>query len=301
MSTKILLGLSLPFLLCAQEPNPTQSAENKSVHTEIPAPIYRVNVVARTTKAINYGHGAERTKVGLQGTVLLPEARGEARIEPSTGAVEVKAKLENLASPDRFGRQYLTYVMWAITPEGRATNLGEIVTDPDNDGKLKTATELQTFALVVTAEPYYAVTQPSDVVVMENVILPDTQGRIQTVDARYELLHRGEYTLDVAAAEDSAEDSAQPMVSRKEYEALLALYQAQNAIQLAEAAGAGDHAAEMLAKAETRLSDAQAIYERKPKNETVVTLAREATQTAEDARLVALRRQSGNASGAAER
>jgi hypothetical protein len=277
--------------LGAQEPNPMQRERGGSAEEAGNPPIYRVNVVARTTKAVNYGFNSRPTRVGLEGTVLLPGAEGEARIEASRGAVIVKAKLKNLPSPERFGRQYLTYVLWAITPEGRATNLGEIVTNGGNDGKLRTATELQTFALIVTAEPYYSVTQPSDVVVMENVIVPgETTGRIQTVDARYELLRRGEVTLDLSAAR-RADSANRPQVSMKEYESLLALYQAKNAIQLAAAAGASDHAPGILAKAQTRLTDAEAIYERSPKSGTIVTLAREATQAAEDARLVALRRE----------
>jgi hypothetical protein len=177
-----------------------------------------------------------------------------------------------------------------MTPQGRATNLGEIVTNEDNEGTLKTASELQTFALLVTAEPYYAVTQPSNVVVMENVIRPDTTGRIQTVDAKYELLRRGEYTLDLNAAEQT-EKADRPKVSLKEYKALLALYQARNAIQLAEFEGAADHAPDILARATMRLTDAEAIHQRHPKeNRTVVTLAREATQAAEDARLVTIRK-----------
>ncbi len=295
MRTQILLGIFFAALLGAQESNPMQRTDNTGVHDGAGTPIYKINVVGRTTKAVNYGHEGRPTKIGLKGTVLLPEAKGEARVETSHGAVEVKANIENLAPPDRFGRQYLTYVLWAITPEGRPTNLGEIVANEDNEAKVKTATELQTFALIVTAEPYFAVTQPSDVVVMENVIRPDTEGRIETVDARYELLHRGEYTLDVPAAQEAVE-AARPKVSMKEYESLLALYQAQNAIQLARVVGAEEHAQAILAKATTRLNDARAIYERRPKDATVVTLARAAAQAAEDARLVAIRSQSGDSS-----
>ena len=54
-------------------------------------------------------------------------------------------------------------------------------------------TELQVFGLVVTAEPYFAVSRPSDVVVMENVVRPDTVGKIEVIDAKYELLQRGQY------------------------------------------------------------------------------------------------------------
>lgn len=291
MRRTLLLGLSIVAMLAAQEPNPMQRLEGASQAPTVRSPIYHVNVVARTTKAVNYGHRGEPTTVGLEGTVLLPDAEGKARVENKNGAILIKAKFDNLTSPQqRFGARYLTYVLWAITPEGRATSLGEIVTDGDNEGKLKTASELQSFALVVTAEPYYSVTQPSDVVVMENVIGPETSGRIETVDAQYELLRRGSgYTLDVDAAE-RARSEPRRQVSTKEYESLLAIYEAQNAIQMAQVEGAANHAPEILAKAETRLTDARSIYEREPKSKTVVTLAREAAQTAEDARLVAMRK-----------
>jgi hypothetical protein len=293
MVTKVLPATLLAFLLGAQEPNPMQRFGE--MRRETIAPIYRINVVARTVKAVNYSRGSGPTKIGLSGTVLMPDASGEARIKPEPGAVQVQAQFKNLTGPERFGPQYLTYVLWAITPEGRATNLGEILTDGSNRGRLKTSSPLQTFALIVTAEPYYAVTQPSDVVVVENVIRPDTAGRIQTVDARYELLRRGEFTLDVGAARQ-AEDAERPKVPLEEYNALLALYQAKNAVQLAQAEGAANHAPEIVAKAEARLVDAEAFYARNPGNKAVVTLAREATQAAEDARLVALRKESGRES-----
>lgn len=289
MRLTTLIGITCACALGAQEPNPTQRAGENAASTGSPTPIYRVNVVAHTTKAVNYGHRSAPTKIDFEGTVLLPHSKGEAQVRPNSGAVEIRAKFRDLEPPHRFGRQYLTYVLWAITPEGRATNLGEILADDDNDGKLQTATELQTFALMVTAEPYFAVTQPSDVVVMENVIRPDTLGRIQTVDAKYELLKRGEYTFDVGAANRS-EQTGTPKVSMKEYEALLGLYQARNAVQMAKAEGAAEHAGEALRKAEQTLSQAQAQYDSDPESKRVVTLAREAAQMAEDARLITLRR-----------
>ncbi|MCW5977054.1 MAG: hypothetical protein KIT09_03215 [Bryobacteraceae bacterium] len=295
MSLKILVGLGLAFgcLLPAQEPNPTQKLDEAPAVTTGSSPIYRVNVVSHTTKAVNYGHRASPTEIDMAGTVLMPAAGGEARIRPNRGAVEIEARLNRLDAPQRFGGEYLTYVLWAITPEGRATNLGEIVTDHKDRAKLKTATELQAFALIVTAEPYFAVTQPSDVVVMENAIRPDTRGRIETVDARYELLKRSGYTMDMAAARNG-DASAANKVSMKEYESLLALYQGRNAVQLAKANQAATYAGETLAKAEARLQQAETAYARNPEGELVVTAARQAAQIAEDARIIALRKQEAN-------
>jgi hypothetical protein len=286
MRKHVILALFATAVLAAQNPSASSSA------VEVPAggvPIYNVNVVARTTKAINYHHRSGPTRVGFAGTVLLPEAAGEAKVESQKGAVQIKAEFKNLEPPTRFGRQYLTYVLWAITPEGRPRNLGEILTNHKNKAELTTTSEVQAFALVVTAEPYYAVTEPSDVVVMENVILPETAGKIQTVDAKFELLKRGSYTYDKSQA-----DALQPAgekISVDRYEALLEVYQAKNAVQLAKAQGADKHAPGSIRQAEQLLREAEAQYASKQKSRVVVSTARQATQTAEDARLIALRKQ----------
>ena len=277
--------------LAAQEANPTQQLEPHAAPGPA-SPLYHVDVVAKSTKAVNYGHRSAPTKIDFAGTVLQPDAKGEARIKARRGVVCDRGESSRISSaPQSFGGQYLTYVLWAITPDGRATNLGEVITDSGDDGKLETATELQSFALILTAEPYYAVTHPSDVVVMENALRPDTIGRVQTVDASYELLKRGRYTFDVDAASREQERPARK-VSQREYESLVELYQARNAVQLAQAGGAEMHSPDALARARAKLALAERQYEDKPKSREVVTLAREATQTAEDARLIAARRAS---------
>src|SRR5439155_18457957 len=139
-------------------------------------PIYRVNVVSRTAKAVNYRHRSGSTKVNFQGTALMPSAKGDARVDSKQGYLEIDAHFNDMDAPSKFGREYLTYVLWAVTPEGRPKNLGEVVLNGTTHSKLDVTTELQAFGLIVTAEPYFAVTMPSDVVVMENIIRRDTQG-----------------------------------------------------------------------------------------------------------------------------
>ncbi len=278
------------FLACyaaAQAPAPSASLREGSAN-RVSEPLYRVTVVSRTTKAINYGHLAAATKVGLKGTVLMPEAQGEARVESQRGAVEIEAKVNHLESPTRFGPQYLTYVLWAISPEGRPVNLGEIVTNPSDKAKIKVSTDLQAFALIVTAEPYFSVMQPSDVVVMENVVQPGTLGKVQEMDAKYELLPRGHFTYDTRAPSATLTGTK---VSMSEYEALVAIYQAQNAIQIARAAGADTYAAGTLQKAEQLYQQAVDLQAQKPSSRQIVTTAREAAQTAEDARAISSRKQ----------
>src|SRR6202171_506112 len=181
----------------AQAPNPSQTSPALTAAV----PIYRITVVARTTKAINYNHRSGSTKIGFRGTALMPEARGEAKMESKQGVIKMDVDMEKLGPATQFGQEYLTYVMWAITPEGRATNVGEVLVNHGGKTKLDATTELQSFGLIVTAEPYFAVTQPSDVVVMENVVRNDTTGTIEEVDAKYELLQRGQYVLNVKPAE----------------------------------------------------------------------------------------------------
>src|ERR1700685_3326531 len=163
-------------------------------------PIYKVTVVEHTTRAINYQHRSGSTEVDFRGTDLMPQARGEVNVNSKQGRIEIKMHVEKMNSPGQYGPEYLTYVLWAITPEGRPKNLGEVLLD-GNDSKLDVTTDLQTFGLIVTAEPYFAVTQPSDVVVMENVVRNDTEGTIETIDAKYELLQRGQYVVNVSRAE----------------------------------------------------------------------------------------------------
>jgi outer membrane protein OmpA-like peptidoglycan-associated protein len=265
----------------AQQPaNPTQVQVQRSGDN----PLYRitVNVVERTTKAINYRHHSGSTKVDFRGTALLPEARGEAKVESKQGYIEIEVEFDNLQGATRYGPEYLTYVMWAITPEGRATNLGEVILN-GTKSKLNVTTELQAFGLIVTAEPYFAVSQPSDVVVMENFVRKDTLGKIEEIDAKYELLQRGQYAVNVQPSE------LKPISLDKDTP--LDLHEARNALRIARWAGADKDAADSFQKAEKALQQAEAYKARKAGNKPVAMTAREAVQTAEDARLIALKRQ----------
>jgi hypothetical protein len=279
-----LVSLLFLGLAAAQVSNPAREpSTNHDNHG--PQPIYRVEVVARTVKAVNYGHRTVPTKVDLKGTVLAPEARGEARVESKRGAVEIDVQVSRLDPPSRFGNEYLTYVLWAITPEGRSTNIGELVLDPGDKGKLKVSSDLQAFALIVTAEPYFAVTQPGDVVVMENVIRPDTVGKVEEVAAKYELMPRGHYTY-VRPPREAAPALTGKKMSMDQYEALLAIYQALNAIQIARAAGADREAGETMRKAEQLYENARNLQARNGASRDVVMTARQSAQTAEDARAI---------------
>lgn len=250
-----------------------QSQQNQS------SPLYRVTVMAQSTKAINYRHLNGATKIDFRGTVLLPLAHGEANVEVKRGAIRVQAKFDKLQPATRFGSEYLTYVLWAVSPEGRADNLGEILLD-GSKGKLDVTSQLQAFALIVTAEPYFAVTQPSQVVVLENAVRPDTVGDIEQVDAKFELLQRGQYSYVDTNAQPSALDPHLP----------LGLYEARNAVNIAHALGADHYAADSYQKAVQLLTQAEDYQAHKSERKQVEMAAREAVQTAEDARAITAKR-----------
>jgi flagellar motor protein MotB len=255
-----------------------------------PQPIYRVTVISRSLQAVNYEHRGGPTPIDFRGTVLLPDVKGSAIIESHRGSVSIDAKLEHLAPPTRFGREYLTYVLWAISPEGRPRNLGEILVDSSNKAHVKVTSDMQAFGMMVTAEPYYSVTLPSDVVVAENVVRPDTIGTREEVSARYELLPRGQYTMTIQPGQLHSPGPETGKLSYDRYEAVLELYQAENAVQIAQSLGAGQLAPESYNKAVTLLSQAQDMTARKMDTHAIVSAAREATQMAEDARTIAVKR-----------
>src|SRR5882724_174269 len=157
-------------------------------------PIYQVTVTERTVKAVNYEYRRGPTRIDFRGTILLPDAKGDAVVESKAGRADISVKFDRVLAPSRYGGEYLTYVLWAITPEGHAKNLGEVLADGGDHARLHVTTDLQAFGMIVTAEPYSAVRQPSDVVVMENEIRPDTAGKVEVIQAKYELLPRGQYT-----------------------------------------------------------------------------------------------------------
>ncbi|MBV9037649.1 MAG: OmpA family protein [Acidobacteriaceae bacterium] len=277
-----VLALLLPFGLLGQEPNPTQSA-NAPAAANNPNPIFRVQVTSRSVQAVSYRNRSGWTKVDFQGTSIAPQAKGTAEVNSRLGHMEVKIDVKKLPSPRTFGSEFLTYVLWAITPDGHAANLGEVVPDPDGSYKATVTTELQSFGLIIAAEPYFAVRQPSDVVVMENVVRQDTRGKYEVIDAKYELLKRGQYNYQVP-------ESQQHPIPEPDKKSPLWLYEAMNAVQIAQYAKADQYGGDTYQNAVKLLQQAQDYKERKQWNPSIMT-AKEAVQKAEDARIISLRKQ----------
>jgi outer membrane protein OmpA-like peptidoglycan-associated protein len=278
MKTPVLILLAFGPLF-AQIPNPTQNQQTP-VATGQPMPIFRVTVVSRTIKAVNYHHRTGTTHVDFRGTALMPAARGEANVASQMGSTKIETALQHMTPANQFGPEYMTYVLWGITPEGRANNLGEVVLEGDH-AKLLSTTDLQTFGLMVTAEPYFAVTQPSDVVVAENFMRNDTSGTIEQVDAKFELLQRGQYVMDRADYKPVKINPKGP----------LQLSEAENAVEIARLAGAEKYAADSFQKATIDLQNAEGFLNGKSHDrKESETNAREAAQMAEDARIITFRK-----------
>src|SRR5271168_532715 len=254
-----------------------------------PVPIYHVTVTERTVKAINYQYRSGPTMIDFRGTVLMPKAKGEATVESKQGRSEIDVRFDSLVEPSRYGREYLTYVLWALTPDGRPHNIGEVVANGSDKAHLRVTTDYQAFAMIVTAEPYSAVRLPSDVVILENEVRPDTIGKIEQVEARYELMPRGQYSFQVPDKSQTAANG--PKVSMRKYEELSELYQAQNALAVAHNAKAEQYAPNTFAKADRLLTEAQQMERSKGDSKRIIQAAREASQTAEDARQIAERHQ----------
>ncbi len=282
-----LLGASLAQ---SQELNPTatdrfpQGQGPSSVRNGIP--VYKIQVVGRDIPAINYFHRSGSTKIGFDGTPLLPAAKGSATVESNKGQISINAHFEGLKPANGYGVEYLTYVLWAITTDGHPQALGEVLpTGGHGDCDIKVTTNLQAFALIVTAEPYFDVSLPSDVVVLQNAVLKNkTEGIIDVVNAHATLLPRGTYSTT-----EGANTVANPITRNDQ--SPLELYEAINAVQIAKAAGADKLAADTYASALQNLQNAQGNDTHKRDRKQEITYARAAVQAAEDSRVIAIRRQ----------
>ena len=263
-----------------QDAAPQEMNQNTGQNDALP--VFRVNVYARTTKAVNYRHRGGSTTVDFRGTELMPAVGGHAKVEGKGGRLAISAEFTHLAAANSFGGQFLTYVLWAITPEGRAVNLGEVLPGDNGKDKIDVTTDLQAFGMILTAEPYYSVTHPSNKVVAENILRADTKGFEEPIDAKFDVLEGAQYTIDIPADQLPS--------SRASVKVPLDLLEARNAVVIAKAAGAQQYAPDSLAKAEDMLQRAEDYYQRKQGRTPIGTAARGATQMAEDARVLTLRR-----------
>jgi outer membrane protein OmpA-like peptidoglycan-associated protein len=266
----ILLSLSFASLY-GQEPTPTEPVRID------PVPVFRSNVVSHTTKAVNYQYRSGATIVKFGGTALMPKAKGQAKVESKKGYTEIEVEFENVPPATSLGSSYLTYVLWAITPEGSATNLGELVLN-NGKSKINVTTRYQSFAMVVTAEPHFAVRQPSELLVMDNTPAYEVKGAIQTVDAKFELLKKETYP-PLEGTLDKPGDKDIPLL----------MLEARNAVRIANEAGAPKYVPDVYEKATKAMQQSEDYHVRKQTKPSMM-IAREAAQNAEDARAIAVTR-----------
>jgi outer membrane protein OmpA-like peptidoglycan-associated protein len=242
---------------------------------------YHVKVVSRSTEAVDYHHKGS-LKVDIRGTDLMPEAKGKADVEGKAAGVKLDVSMEHMQPANTFGLAYLTYVLWGITPEGRAQNLGEMIVH-DGKGEVKTTSNLQAFALIVTAEPYFAVSEPSDLVVAQNEVKADFKAGVEPIDVKYELISRDTYNAQVQPVD-------QPMYGI-DPKLPIDLLQARNAVRIAKDANAEQYDPSDFQKAKDLLNQAENYYRQKQGNGPIGTAARQAAQTAEAARVITIKRE----------
>ncbi len=266
-SLSVLWLLALPLLLFGQNSTIKESRWHD------------YQMVAHTTKAVDYKQGST-SKVDLRGTSLMPEANGEAEIKAKTGRLEIEAKIDHLRPANSIDLSYVTYVLWAISPDGHPSNIGELIVK-DGKAEIRTATPMQAFALIVTAEPYYAVSQPSDQVVAENIVTKETKGPTSSMDVNFELIPRVAYA-------QQAQPLEKPVYGIDE-KTPLSLIEARNAVRIAKSAGADEYASSAFQNAQQSLNQAEDYYQRKQSTKSIDTVARAAVQSAETARIQALR------------
>jgi outer membrane protein OmpA-like peptidoglycan-associated protein len=272
----LVAGIALSLSAVAQ----TTSQPSLTVEPMSPTPTFRVNVISRSVQAVNYRHRSGATKLDFAGTNLMTLANGEAQVNSKRGAIEIEAEFGDLEKPTTFGNEYLTYILWAISPEGRAVNLGEVLLGGNHRSKLHVTTDLQAFALIVTAEPYYAVRQPSNVVVLENVVREDTKGTTEAVNAKYELMERGGYIPTGYKFDPVVLNAKLP----------LEFFEARNALRIAQSEGSEQYAAESYQRAVQLMNHADEYATRKHiDKKPLIAISREAVQTAEDARAIAVK------------
>ncbi len=275
MKKQLLLAVGLTLSMSAFAQN------NSTVEPMSTTPTFRVTVISRSVQAVNYKHRSGSSKVDFAGTDLMPTANGVAEINSRRGSISIEAEFGDLQKPTTFGNEYLTYVLWAISPEGRAVNLGEVLLGGNHRSKVNVTTDLQAFALIVTAEPYYAARQPSNVVILENVVRDTTKGSTEAVNAKYELMERGGY-IPTGYKFD-------PVVLKANLP--LEFFEARNAVRIAQSEGAEQYASDSYQHA-VKLMDTADDYatrkhvDRKP----LIAVSREAVQTAEDAREIAVKK-----------
>ncbi|MGZ7073997.1 MAG: hypothetical protein ACXVKL_16270, partial [Candidatus Angelobacter sp.] len=263
----------LPFVALCLAPGAVMAQSPQAV----PEPS---SVIISSVEAIGYQVGGGGTKVDLNGTALMSQATGEAKVEAKSGTTNVEVSTKALLQPTTLGTEFMTYVLWAVSTEGRTSNLGQIFINKTGEGKLSATTQMQTFSLFVTAEPYSPVRQPSEMVVMKNAIRKGTKGKIFIVN-NYPLMKRSQY-----------QKMGNPLALTLDLKNVpLDVYEARNAVEIAKSHAAAKYASDIFSKAEASLTMTENALTSKADKKVIISTARQTAQFAEDARALSVQRQ----------
>jgi outer membrane protein OmpA-like peptidoglycan-associated protein len=238
--------------------------------------------IERKTIAITYPLD-ETVTVKFRGTTVLPRLKGEAKVRRAgRRGTRVEFHVDDLPRASELGGIYTTYVLWAISPDGHVDNLGEIKRSGSSfiDSKLDVTTPLQTFAMILTAEPHFLMKVPSRMVVMENLPPQRSGSQIETADVRY-IGNSSDYFRDARVPEVADQDYRQTPVS---------LLGARQSINLAKYAGASSEAPDELKVAQDELQEAEKAWRFNEPTADIDVKARKATSAGARAEEVALAR-----------
>lgn len=280
-----VIGATTAMAQTTSDAPPAQPANQADTGAKIEpmeqTPTIRVNVVERTTQAVDYRDRGGSTEIAMRGTDSMPEITGDVKVTGRLGRLALSASLHHMKPATSLGLPYLTYVLWAITPEGRPTNLGEVIPDDGGTAHVQVTSSLSSFGLIVTAEPYFAVIRPSAAMVAENIIPDDVKGFVRGINTKFDLTESKDYTVHIDPA-------TLPAAAADANKVPLQLLEARDAMAIARAEGADKYASDTLAKAQDMLTRAEDYYQRKQGTTPIGTAARSATQSAEDARLLTI-------------
>jgi outer membrane protein OmpA-like peptidoglycan-associated protein len=266
--------LGIAFLLASL------TASVKAVEAQEQPEIPQSGLITKSVKTIGYTVRGGSTRVDFHGTELMPQATGEAKVEAKAGATSIEIALKNMTQPSVLSPEFLTYVLWVVTPDGRSGNTGEILIKKNGEGRLSATTPAQTFSMIVTAEPYFAVRVPSEMIILENDTQKNTEGQTPPIND-FKLMKRAQYEKLGNAPETTPDLEHVP----------LQMYEAHNAVDIARLRGAEKDAPEIFTKATESLQIAENALASKADKKDIISKARQTVQFAEDARALAAQRQ----------
>lgn len=236
--------------------------------------------VSRRVRIIDFTHLSSPAGIVFRYTTLAPGAAGQAEIVPAGAWLKIHGIFSNLPAASQLGPQDLTYTLWQVTPDGRTANLGEVEVT-GSGGEIHTKSRAHRFGLIVTAEPYFAVSQPSSAMAFESDLTPGSAPGAPLPQATCELL------LAAIGSHLATRSTPDPKAAKEP----LLFEEARRALAVARAAGAAEYAPQTLGTAEQTLEIAERLLGQRAKAADVHDAAQEAVLIAEDARVLAVARQ----------